>query len=319
MARDRIDTRALRFALGFPVVLGVAFGVAGFTLHGEVPHGVVLPVGGPPLPVFGYLGIAAGVIAVVGWGIGTQAARTVLPGLGRRLILGLAVAVDLFLAALFASALVAQAETPPPPGVRLDSIVLATGTGGAVALGVVMGAVFKPDEQWTSRDDQALTFALDPDLLRDRLEYWIHPRSSVLIMIALCGAFPGTLVALVLPWLGLLIFVLAMAGIAFLCARVAAGRTGVRVFIAGVLPVLECPSTSILGAAATHVTARTYGGWGLRRHGPSSSYLAASGPAVAVRLTDDGGSVIGAPDPDRAEALADLLNRRAGKPADEGS
>jgi hypothetical protein len=315
VASDRIDARALRFALGFPVVLGVAFGVAGFTLHGEVPHGVVLPVGGAPLPVFGYLGIAAGVIAVVGWAIGTQAARTVLPGLGRRLVLGLAVAVDLFLAALFASALVAQAETPLPPGARLDSIVLATGTGGAVALGVVMAAAFKPDEQWTSRDDQALTMALDPDLARDRLQYWIHPRSSVLVMIALCGAFPGTLVALALPWLGMVIFVLAMATIAFLCARVAADRAGVRVFMAGVLPVLDCPSISVLGAAATNVTARTHGGWGLRRHGPSSSYLAASGPAVVVRLANDGGSVIGAPDPDRAETLAELLNRRAGKPA----
>lgn len=319
MASDKIDARALRFALGFPLVLGLSFGVAGFTLRGEVPHGVVLPTGGGPLPIFGYLAVGAGVIAVIGWGIGTQAARTVLPGTGRRLILGLAVAVDFFLAALFASALVAQAGTTEPPSPRVDSIVLATGSGAALALGVVMAAIFKPDEQWTSRDDAALTLALDPELARDRLAYWIHPRSSVVVMIALAGALPGALVALALPWLGALIFVLALALIAFLSARVDASRAGVHVFIAGVLPVINCSSTAVLGAAAAEVRARNYGGWGFRRHGPSSTYLAASGPAVVVRLTNDGGSVIGAPDDDRAEALAELLNRRAGRAAEQGS
>ncbi|MDJ0357003.1 hypothetical protein [Paenarthrobacter sp. PH39-S1] len=302
------DRRALRFAIIFPLLLAISFGLAGYTLRGEIPLGAVLPFGGSPLPAVGYLAFSAGCIALAGIAFGSQAARTSLPRTARRALLGTAFTAELFLTSLFGSTLVAQAGAGRHPGPQPDPIVLAMGSGAALALGVVIALVYQPAEQWTQRDEEALRVELDPALARNRLMYWVHPRSSVLIMILLAGALPGVLIALALPWLGALVLALALAAVVFLTALVDADRDGATVLIAGVVPALHCRAADVQAAAALDTRARDYGGWGLRRRGGTVSYLAASGPAVVVRLESGTAAIIGAPDTDRAEALAALLN-----------
>jgi hypothetical protein len=316
---DHLDTRALRFAIGFPVLLAALFVVAGLLLRDDVRLGVVLPWGGDALPIGAYLAVAAAVIAGVGLGIGTQAARTRFPAVLRRVLLAGATGAALLLTTLFASDLVGQAGSGGAPRARLDSIVLAMGSGASLALAVVLGFAFKPDEQWTRRDEEALLLELDPDLARDLQAYWLHPRSSVIIMILLAGVFPGALLALLVPWLGVLLPVLAVLLLLFLSARVVADRSGVTVRIAGAVPVLRLRVAALEAAAPTVVTAARYGGWGFRRRSGSVSYLAASGPAVVVRLRGGGAAVIGAPSPETADSLAALLNRRAGRDPDPGA
>ncbi len=316
--RRGTDRRALRFAILFPLVLAICFGLAGYTLRGEIPLGAVLPFGGPALPAVGYLAFSAACIALVGIVIGSQAARTALPRTARRVLLGTAFTVELFLTSLFGATLVAQAGTGLPPGAPPDPIVLAMGSGAALSLGVVMALVYQPAEQWTQRDEEALLVELDPSRARNRLTYWIHPRSSVLIMILLAGALPGVLLALALPWLGVLVFALALAAIVLLTALVDADRDGVQVLIGGVVPVLRCRTAAVQAAAVLDMRARDYGGWGLRRHGGTMSFLAASGPAVVVRLESGAAAIIGAPDAGRAETLAVLLNGRSRGASDAG-
>ncbi|MCZ2403957.1 hypothetical protein IV498_12400 [Paenarthrobacter sp. Z7-10] len=316
--RGRIDARALRFAIGFPIVLAAGFVLAAFSLNGQVPRGAVLPLGGSALPFPWYLAVSAGAIVGMGELIGIPAARTVLPAVGRRLLLGSAVGVSLFLAALFGSALVAQAGTSQAPSPRVDAIVLAMGCGAALALGVIMALVYKPDEQWTRRDDEALLRVLDPSLVQEQLSYWIHPRSSVIVMILLTGAFPGILIGLLLPWLGLLLFLLALALIGFLTARVTAGSGGVRVRMAGTISVIRFPVSAVENATADGVLAREFGGWGLRRHDATVSYLSASGPAVVVRLKGKATAILGAPDAARARDLAARLSQPSNSDDDDG-
>ncbi len=316
--RAGMDKRALRFSILFPLVLAICFGLAGFTLRGEVPKGAVLPFGGSPLPPVGYLGVGAACIAIAGIALGSQAARTSLPRAARRLLLGAAFSVELFLTALFGSTLVAQAGSGHAPGGQPDPVVLAMGSGAALSLGVVIGMVYKPEEQWTRRDDEALLVALAPELARNRLMYWIRPRSSVLIMILLAGVLPGALIAVVLPWLGALVFVLALAAVFSLTALVDADRDGARVLLAGVLPVLHAPTATVEGAAVLDTRARDYGGWGLRRHDATVSFMAASGPAVVVRLDDGTAVIIGAPNREEGDALATLLNKYAGRQSAPG-
>ncbi len=311
--RAGVDKRALRFSIMFPLVLAICFGLAGFTLRGEVPRGAVLPFGGPPLTPIGYLSVGAACIAIVGIALGSQAARTSLPRAVRRVLLGAAFSVELFLTTLFGATLVAQAGSGHAPGGQPDPVVLAMGSGAALSLGVVIGMVYKPEEQWTRRDDEALLVALDPELARNRLMYWIRPRSSVLMMILLAGVLPGALIAVALPWLGALIFVLALAAVFSLTALVDADRDGARVLLAGVLPVLHTPAETVAAAAVLDTRARDYGGWGLRRHNATASFMAASGPAVVVRLENGTAVIIGAPNREEGDALATLLNKYAGR------
>ncbi|MBG0740929.1 hypothetical protein IV500_16255 [Paeniglutamicibacter antarcticus] len=316
--RAAVDKRALRFTVIFPLVLAICFGLAGYTLRGEVPKGALLPFGGSPLTPVGFLGVGAACIAIVGIALGTQAARTSLPRAVRRLLLGAAFAAELFLTALFGSTLVAQAGSGGVPSGQPDPVVLAMGSGAALSLGVVIAMVYKPEEQWTRHDDEALLVALDPELARNRLMYWIRPRSSVLIMILLAGVLPGALIAVALPWLGALVFGLALAVIFSLTALVDADRDGARVLLAGVLPVLRAPASTVEAAAVLDTRARDYGGWGLRRRDATASFMAASGPAVVVRLENGSAVIIGAPSREVGDELATLLNKYAGRQSAEG-
>jgi hypothetical protein len=205
---------------------------------------------------------------------------------------------------------------------RVDLTVLALGSGAAVSLGVVMGFVYKADQQWSPNDDRALQLAiakeLDPDLARDSIRLWVHARSSVFVMIGIASLFPSALIAVAVPWLGALLVVLAVIGAAFLCARIKADRRGLKVLLAGVVPVMDVPAGAISAASAADVRAADYGGWGYRHHSGTAAMLVSSGPAVVVKKTDGQSLAVSSGNQDSAARLADVLTRVAARAHRDG-
>lgn len=311
------DKRALRFAIIFPILLCLGMVAGGFLLRSELPGGVELPTGGGKLPLPVFLGIASAVTLVVGIGIGMQGARTRLSTVTRRLLLGLAMTLQLSTSALFSAALLGQLANPGHSEQRVDGYVVLMGCGLAVALGVILALAFKPEEQWTSADDAALAAELeresDPQAAKDRLSYWSHPRSSVVIMILLGGLFPGGLLSIITPWFLLGFALLAVAAVAFTCALVSVDRTALTVKLAGLIKVIEVPCENVQGSVSLDIKAGDYGGWGLRKQSGKEQFLAASGAAVVLRTVSAERVVVSAPSLDVADELSAILNRRAGK------
>lgn len=312
-----VDARAMRFALVFPLLLAIGLIAGGLMMTAKLPGGAVLPWGGDPVSMPVFLAVGAAVILLVGAGLGSFGARTKLPRTLRRILLGVAMALQLAACTLFAAALLGQAGEGSLPSVRVDGYVLLMGCGLAAAMGVVLALTFKPDEQWTSADDQALAALLvaeeDPQAAHDQLAYFLHPRSSVIIMILLIAVLPGAFMSLISPWILLALVVAALATIAMLCATVQVDRERLSVKILGVIPVLLTPCQGVDAAVSLDIVAGDYGGWGLRKHSGSAAYLVRSGAAVVLRINDGGKVVVGAPNLDAADELSEILNRRAGK------
>ncbi|MCQ9163895.1 hypothetical protein [Arthrobacter sp. STN4] len=316
-SNDRhIDARALRFAMIFPVLLCLGLVGGGLLVAGRLPAGAVLPTGGGALPLPAFLAVAVAVTLGLGAGIGFFGARTTLPRNLRRILLGTAMALQLASTTVFSAALLGQSGLGGAAPVRLDGYVVMMGCGLAAAMGVVLALTFKPDEQWTGADDEALAELLeieaDPTVANDRLFYAIHPRSSVVIMILLAGILPGGVLTVVSPWLLLALALAAGLVVALLSATVHVDRQRLVVKLAGVVPVIAMACTDVEAAVSLDIKARDYGGWGLRKHSGSESFLAFSGAAVVLRDVR-GRVVLGAPNLDTADDLAAILNRRAGK------
>jgi len=312
-----VDARALRFALIFPILLSVALVVGGL-LIGQQHHGALeLPWGGDPVSLPGLLAAGVAGILVLGAGVGSQGARTTLPRTLRRVLLGAAVTFQLATFTLFMAALLGQAGGAAAPAVRIDGYVLLMGCGLAAAMGVVLALTFKPEEQWSPADDRALARAFeaaqDPGAINDKLGYLLHPRSSVIMMILMAAVLPGALLALISPWILVAAVALALLVIAMLCATVQVDRRRLTVKLFGAVPVLVAPCAGVEAAVSLDIVAKDYGGWGLRRHSGSATFLSYSGAAVVLRNNDGSRAVVGAPNLDVADELSAILNRRAGK------
>ncbi|AIY00669.1 hypothetical protein ART_1070 [Arthrobacter sp. PAMC 25486] len=312
-----LDARALRFALIFPALLSVALVAGGLMVGSQLPHGVIPPLGGNSVPLTVFLAVGVASILVLGAGIGVFGARTSLPRTLRRILLGVAMALQLGACTLFAATLLGQAGGGQLPAARIDGYVLLMGSGLAAAMGVVLALTFKPDEQWTQVDDQALARLLDeeedPTAANDQLAYFLRPRGSVIMMVLLVAVLPGALLALLSPWILLGLVVAALLAITMLCATVQVDRRALTVKILGIVPVLIAPCEGVDAAVSLDVVAKDYGGGGLRKHSGSASFLARSGAAVVLRESDGGKVVVGAPNLDLADELSEILNRRAGK------
>jgi hypothetical protein len=273
-------------------------------------------------PFAAYVGAGAALIVAAGWLVLLQAVPLSRPTVMRRIMMGAGLTVSLFVTAVLAAGLVGQAGVADARDSHVDMIVLATGSGAALSLGVIMGFVFKADQQWTPEDDQALQRALelelDPELATDSIRMWVHARSSVFVMIGVASLFPASLISIAVPWLGVLLVAAAIVGAAFLFARVTADRSGLRVFVAGILRVVDVPAAAISAAAPADVRAADYGGWGYRNHGGTAAVLVSSGPAVVVRKTDGHRLAVSGGNPDAAARLADLLTRVAARARREG-
>lgn len=312
-ARERhFDARALRFVIIFPLLLIAALSGGAFLLRASFAEGAVLPAGGDPVPLVVFLTVGAGSVLLPAVAVGVPATRRVLPSVVRRSLMGVTMALQLAVFSLFVAALLGQgAHAQGLPPERVSGFVFLMGSGLSAAMGVVLGMTFKPEEQWTRADDLALAQILSGT--NERLQYFVHPRSSVIVMILLIGVLPGGLLALITPWLGLLTVVLALFAIGNLCASVELDHAELRVKLAAVLPVIAIPVQEVDSALALAVLARNYGGVGLRKQSGREGFLASSGAAVVLRMGDGGTAVIGAPNLDVADEVARLLNRGAGK------
>jgi hypothetical protein len=318
---DSVDAKALRFAVGFPVMLAAGFVVCALLLRPDLPEPLAIrwtDDGGAAFAPFGaYVGGGALMILVFGWLGLYQAVPVGRPVLMRRIMMGAGLFLALFITTALAAGLVGQAGVADARESRVDLTVLALGSGAAVSLGVIVAFAFKADQQWSPDDDRALQFAiakeLDPDLTRDSIRLWVHARSSVFVMIAIASVFPAALIAIVVPWLGVLLVVLAFFGAAFLCARIKADRGGLKVLLAGVVPVMDIPAGSISAANAADVRAADYGGWGYRNHGGTAAMLVSSGPAVVVSKTDGQRLAVSGGSQASAARLAEVLTRVAAR------
>ncbi len=318
---DSVDAKALRFAAGFPVVLAGAFVLCASLLRRDLPEPLAIrwtDDGGVAFAPFGaYVGAGALMIVVFGWLVLCQAVPLGRPVVMRRIMMGAGFFLTLFITSALAAGLVGQAGVADARESRVDLTVLALGSGAAVSLGVIMGFVYKADQQWSPDDDRALQAAiateLDPDLTRDSVRLWVHARSSVFVMIGIASLFPAALIAIAVPWLGVLLVVLAFFGAAFLFARVKADRGGLKVLLAGVVPVMDIPAGSITAASAADVRAADYGGWGYRKHGETAAMLVSSGPAVVVRKADGQRLAVSSGSQASAARLAEVLTRVAAR------
>ncbi|WP_445154161.1 hypothetical protein ACTWLI_12615 [Arthrobacter sp. Hor0625] len=324
--RDSADVRALRFAVGFPVVLAAAFVGCALLIRPDLPEPLAVRwtgAGAADFAPFGaVVGIGAALIAVVGWALLLQAVPLSRPALMRRFMMGAGLAVSLFVTTVLAAMLVGQLGLPDARGSRVDVAVLAMGSGAALGLGVVMGFVFKADERWSADDERAVREALerelDPELARDSISLWVHARSSVFVMLGIATLFPAALLTIAVPWLAVLLAAVAVLAAVFLFARVRVDRTGLRVFAAGIVPVMDVPAAAIETAVPELVKAADYGGWGYRRHGGTTAMLVSSGPAVVVARSDGHRLAISGGSPATADNVAQVLTRVAARARRDG-
>ncbi|MFE4195247.1 hypothetical protein ACFRJ9_05230 [Paenarthrobacter sp. NPDC056912] len=324
--RDTLDFRALRFAVAFPVLLAAGFVVCALMLRNDLPNPVAVmwnADGGSSFAPFGaYAAGGAALIALSGWVTFIQAVPLSRPVVMRRIMMGVGLMTSLFMTTVLAAGLVGQSGVSDARLSHVDPIILAMGSGAALALGIVMMFAFKPDPRWTPEDDAALQSELrlleDPDLARDSLRLWVHARSSVFVMIIVSALFPAALIAVVVPWLGALVAVAAVVGAGFLFARVRADRGGLQVFAGGILRVLAVPAVDIATAAPAQVKAADFGGWGWRHHDDATAMLVSSGPAVVVRKLNGRRIALSAGTQDSADKLAEILNRAARRAHTDG-
>lgn len=323
---DSLDVRALRFAVGFPLLLATAFAGCALLLRGDLPDPMAIgwnADGGTAFAPFGaYVGGGAGLITLVGWAVFVQAVPIARPVIMRRVMMGLGLMASLFMTTVLAAGLVGQAGVADARESSVDVTVLALGSGAALALGVVVMFAFKPDDRWTPEDDRALETELaileDPGLIEDSIKLWVHARSSVFVMICVATLFPAALLAIAVPWLAAAVAAAALIGAGFLFARVRADRSGLQVFVAGTLRVLDVPAVDIAGASAADVKAADFGGWGFRHHDGSTAMLVSSGPAVVVRRVNGRRIALSAGTAATADKLASILNRIAARARREG-
>lgn len=319
--RDSVDARALRFAAGFPVVLAAVFVLCAFLVRADLPEPLAVRwtgAGAVDFAPFGVVvGAGAGLIVLAGWAVLLQAVPLSRPALMRRFMMGAGLAVSLFVTTVLGAVLVGQLGVATAREARVDLSVLALGGGAALALGIIMGCVFKADDRWSVDDDQALQEALerelDPDLARDSVRQWVHARSSVFVMIGIATLLPAALLAIAVPWLAALVAAAAVLGAALLIARIRVDRSGMRVFAAGFVPVMDVPAAAIEAAAPQEVKAADYGGWGYRRHGSTITLLVSSGPAVVVNRADGRQLMVSGGSTDSAENIAQVLSRVAAR------
>ncbi|CAN7410291.1 hypothetical protein [Arthrobacter sp. LjRoot14] len=321
MIRDSVDARALRFALVFPVLLAAAFVVCALLIRPDIPDPMAVrwteagPAGFAPFSAFVTFGGL--IIALVGWLVLGQAVPLSRPAVMRRLMMGAGLTVSLFVTTVLAAVLVGQAGIADVREARVDMTVLALGSGAALPLGVIMGFVFKADERWSVDDDRAVRQALDreidPELAADSVRLWVHARSSVFVMLGVASLFPAALISIAVPWLGALLVALAVLAAAFLFARVIVDRSGLRVFAAGFVRVMQVPASAISSATPAVVRAADYGGWGYRHHGGTTAMLVSSGPAVVVNRADGKKVAISGGSADSAERVAAVLSRVAAR------
>ena len=110
---DRVDRKALRFAVGFPVVLAGAFVFCASLLRRDLPEPLAIQWtddGGAAFAPFGaYAGGGAALILAAGWLVLSQALPLGRPVVMRRIMMGVGLFLSLFVTTVLAAGLVGQA------------------------------------------------------------------------------------------------------------------------------------------------------------------------------------------------------------------
>ena len=319
--RESVDARALRFAVGFPLMLAAAFVLCAVLIRADLPEPLAIRWTGDGAadfaPFGAVVGVGAALIVLLGWAVLLQAVPLSRPAIMRRIMMGAGLFVSLFLTTVLAAVLVGQLGLENAREGQVDVAVLAMGSGAALGLAFVMGFVFKADERWSTDDDRAMEAALarelDPDLVRDSVTLWVHARSSVFVMLGIATLLPAALLSIAVPWLAALLAALALVAAACLVARLRVDRGGLRVFAAGIVRVMDVPAAGIEAAAPKEVRAADFGGWGYRRHGTSAALLVSSGPAVVVDRVDGRVLTVSAGTATTADNLAQVISRVAAR------
>src|SRR5918996_1180999 len=142
---ESVDIKALRFAIGFPTLLAVAFAVSAMLLQPDLPDPLAVrwdDGGGASFAPFGaYVGAGAALIVAAGWLVLLQAVPLSRPTVMRRIMMGAGLTVSLFVTTVLAAGLVGQAGVADARQSSVDVIVLASGSGAALSLGVIIGFV----------------------------------------------------------------------------------------------------------------------------------------------------------------------------------
>jgi hypothetical protein len=319
--RDSVDVRALRFAVAFPVLLAGAFVVCALLIRADLPEPLAIrwtDTGAADFAPFGVVAAGgAALIVLVGWAVLLQATPLTRPALMRRFMMGTGLSVSLFITAVLAAALIGQLGLADARESHVDVTTLAMGSGAALGLGVVMGFVFKADERWSTDDERAVREALererDPELARDSVSLWVHARSSVFVMLGIATLLPAALLTIAVPWLAGLLTAAALLAAAFLFARIRVDRTGMRVFAAGLVRVMDVPAAAIASAAPLELKAADYGGLGYRSRGRTTALLVTSGPAVVVDRVDGHRLAVSGGSATTADNVAQVLSRVAAR------
>lgn len=307
--------------MGFPLLLAAAFVACALLVRTDLPEPLAVrwsDAGAADFAPFGaVVGVGAGMIVLIGWAVLLQAVPLSRPALMRRLMMGTGLTVSLFVTTVLAAVLVGQLGLADAREGKVDVTTLAMGSGAALGLGVVLGFVFKADDRWSTDDERAVREALerelDPELAKDSMSLWVHARSSVFVMLGIATLFPAALLSIAIPWLSALLVAVALLAAVFLFARIRVDRSGLRVFAAGFVRVLDVPAAAIAAATPKEVKAADFGGWGYRSHGGTTAMLVTSGPAVVVDRSDgrrvavSGGSVT------TADNVARVLSRVAAR------
>ena len=319
--RDSVDVRALRFAVGFPLVLAASFVVCAVLLRTDLPEPLAVRwaegAAADFAPFGAVVSVGAAMIVLFGGAVLVQAVPLSRPAVMRRIMMGAGLFVSLFVTTVLAAVLVGQLGLANAGDAQVDVAVLAMGSGAALGLGVVLGFVFKADERWSTDDERAMADALarelDPDLARDSVRLWVHARSSVFVMLGIATLLPAALLAIAVPWLAALLVALALLAAACLFARIRVDRSGLRVFAAGFVRVMDVPAAAIEGVTPKEVRAADYGGWGYRSHGTTTALLVSSGPAVVVDRSDGRTLTVSGGSATTADNVAQVISRVAAR------
>ena len=319
--RDSVDVRALRFAVGFPLVLAASFVVCAVLLRTDLPEPLAVRwaegAAADFAPFGAVVSVGAAMIVLFGGAVLVQAVPLSRPAVMRRIMMGAGLFVSLFVTTVLAAVLVGQLGLANAGDAQVDVAVLAMGSGAALGLGVVLGFVFKADERWSTDDERAMADALarelDPDLARDSVRLWVHARSSVFVMLGIATLLPAALLAIAVPWLAALLVALALLAAACLFARIRVDRSGLRVFAAGFVRVMDVPAAALEGVTPKEVRAADYGGWGYRSHGTTTALLVSSGPAVVVDRSDGRPLTVSGGSATTADNVAQVISRVAAR------
>ena len=261
---------------------------------------------------------AAGLTAILVLPLGLFVARTKASIIAPRGLTALPAAMAMFMAVMMISSVFAQTDldeagvrTFSTPGWLLPAALAGSLIGAAMAT-VVAGRPAIPPTSTSPAAPEAERYPLD----NNHVASWNGQTATGRVLITLAAiTFLGFGVGAVMTnWFMLIpAALLALSILAGSQFSVSAGPGGVRVAGVAGFPTVTVPLDQIESVEAGSVSAKSFGGWGLRKSlSGHDAILTRSGPALVVTRTDGAKLHITIDDPALpASIMASLLDRRS--------